>query len=78
MLGILNFLDLSEGLTFNATCLVDNTAKDRHQVCACSWTQWVQIGKNSPYEFPVSILLIAGLLVDRLSDSTGNDLSYAD
>ena len=41
------------GLTFNATCLVDNTAKDRHQVCACSWTQWVQIGKNSPYEFPV-------------------------
>ena len=78
MLGILNFLDLSGGLTFNATCLVDNTAKDRHQVCARSWTQWVQIGKNSPYEFPVSILLIAGLLVDRLSDSTGNHLSYAD
>ena len=36
MLGILNFLDLSGGLTFNATCLVDNTAKDRHQVSACS------------------------------------------
>ena len=36
MLGILNFLDLSGGLTFNATCLVDNTAKDRHQVCARS------------------------------------------
>ena len=36
------------------------------------------IGKNSPYEFPVSILLIAGLLVDHLSDSTGNHLSYAD
>ena len=39
MWGILNFLDLSGGLTFHATCLVDNTAKDRHQVWACSWTQ---------------------------------------
>ena len=74
-LGILNFVDL--GLvpsSATCTCRLTPKQKGRHQGCFCSWT--FQTGKNSQYEFLVSILTV---LAYWLTGSMISDLlCYAD
>ena len=62
MLGIQDFLEFDDRFLW-FECW-HHSKKDRNQGCLCSWT--LQMGKNSYYEFLVSIL--SGLLVDRFYD----------